>query len=87
MVDLYNRNFNKWNLVDGNFKQESKKCPRCNNEVQYLLHWDNDSSVGISIFEIIKFHRYYAFKCPICPNFEAVEKEVAKAIIKGEKNA
>jgi len=83
MAGFYQRNYNKWNLVKGNFKQPSKKCPRCNNVVQYLLHWDNDSSVGIGLFEIIKFSKHYAFKCPICPNHEPVEKEVAKAIMKG----
>ena len=56
-------------------------CPRCNNKVEYQLVWDGEG-IGFGDFDLITTKRAYAFKCPICPNFDAISNEVAKAIMR-----
>lgn len=72
----------KWKQVKGNYLKAKQVCPRCNNEVQYSLVWDGEG-IGIAGFNLVNTKRAYAYKCPICPNFEVVSNEVAKAILKG----
>jgi hypothetical protein len=74
-------NFN-WKPVKGNYTKPKQLCPRCNNEVQYSLVWDGEG-IGFGGFNLINTRKAYAFKCPICPNYDAVTNEVAKAILKG----
>jgi len=90
IFDYYERFGLRWKLVKGNFKRPMKICPRCNNKVEYLLHWDNaDTLFALGTFEVIKLNKFYAFKCPICPNFDLLNKDSklnvkeAKNIIKG----
>lgn len=80
-VNLYRYHAN-WKEVKGSHKREKQICPRCNNEVQYALVTDGDG-FGFPGIWTYKYSKYYAFKCPICPNYEDVTNEVAKAIIKG----
>jgi len=72
----------EWKKVRGSYKKEKQKCSRCNNIVQYELSYDGNE-FGFPGLLSYKFSKVYAYKCPICPNFEAVENEVAKAIMKG----
>jgi hypothetical protein len=71
-----------WKNVKGNLKSPLKLCPRCGNNVCYQLVFDGDG-YGFPGLWTFKYNKIYAFKCPICPNYELVEKELAKAIIKG----
>jgi hypothetical protein len=77
-----NRLNNEWKAVKGNFTKEETVCPRCNNRVAYILSYDADG-FGMPGILTFKYNKHYAYKCPICPNFEAVSTEVAKAIING----
>lgn len=72
----------EWKPVKGDFKKAKHVCPRCNNDVSYFLAWDAEG-IGIGGFNLINTKKVYAYKCPICPNFEPVLNEVAKAILKG----
>lgn len=72
----------KWKRVRGGYLRESQMCPRCNNVVRFELVWDSDG-VGIGSFFLIYFKKIYAYKCPICPNFELVSNELVKAIKRG----
>ena len=76
------RYYNKWRFVKGNHIKDFGTCARCNNHKPYQLVYDANEAglIGILTF---KYNRIYAFKCPICPNFELIEDELAKAIIKG----
>lgn len=72
-----------WKPVKGGlYTKEKQVCPRCNNKVDYVLSWDGEG-IGIAGFNLFNTKKVYAFKCPICPHFEQVSNEVAKAIIKG----
>lgn len=77
-----NRFHFKWKPVKGDFKMAEKYCPRCNNRVQYFLAYDGDG-IGFPGIWTYTYSKHYAYKCPICPNFEEISNEVAKAIIKG----
>ncbi len=80
-TNLYRYSSN-WKEVKGGFKKEKQICPRCNNSVQYVLVSDGDG-IGFPGIWTYKYSKFYAYKCPICPNHEDVPNEVAKAIIKG----
>jgi hypothetical protein len=67
------RYYHLWRAVKGEHKKELKPCPRCSNNVHYYLAYD----------VVDFFFKIYAYKCPICPNFEPIPKELATAIIKG----
>jgi len=58
-------------------------CPRCNNDVEYFLAWDSTGGFGLFPPLMVETGKIYAYKCPICPNFDLISNEVAKAIIKG----
>ena len=81
MIIKGTRFYAEWKPVKGGFKKEQQKCPRCNNIVHYFLACDG----GFDLFSILEspYSKRYAYKCPICPNFEPVDDQVAKAIIKG----
>jgi hypothetical protein len=64
---------------DGIKKKEKQVCSRCNNNVQYELVWDAEG-VGFAGIQLINFKKYYAFKCPICPNIEPLTNEIVYAI-------
>ena len=70
-----------WKLVKGNFTKSKQLCSRCNNEVSYQLVWDGDG-IGMPGIWTLKYKKYYAFKCPICPQFEPVSAETVKAVMK-----
>ncbi len=72
----------EWKPVKGNYKKEKQVCARCKNEVNYFLAWDAEG-IGIGGFNLINTRKAYAYKCPVCPNFEPVLNEIAKAILKG----
>ena len=80
-MDTYIRYEFKWKPVKGNFTQEKKKCPRCHNEVKYFLAWDGEG-LGFGAWTLIHTKKAYAYKCPICPNYEPLMNEVVKAIMK-----
>lgn len=76
------RNELEWKRVRGDHQKEEQVCARCNNKVRYFLAFDGNE-VGLLGILTYKYAVHYAYKCPICPNFEEVSKEVAKAIMKG----
>lgn len=76
-INDYSANWKK--DADGIKKKEKQKCVRCNNEVNYELVWESES-IGLAGFQFINLRKFYAFKCPICPNFEPLEKELVKAL-------
>jgi len=81
-MGIYSTRYNfDWKPVKGNLRQEEITCPRCNNKVQYQLCCDGDG-IGFPGLLTYKYNKQYAYKCPICPNFEVVSKEVAKAILR-----
>ena len=69
-----------WKPVPGNVKKKPQACPRSNNQVQYFLAYDGDGW-GFPGIWTFKLKQHYAFKCPICPNFEPLAKEEAKALL------
>lgn len=75
------RNFYVWKVVGSDLIKPLCVCPRCNNKVNYILCFDCDR-----LWDIFKYNKIYAFKCPVCPNFEEISEELAKAIIKGGPN-
>lgn len=70
------RHFHKWKVVKGNFLKDLCICTRCNNNVNYILCFDSDT-----LWHVLKYNKVYAYKCPVCPNFEEISAELAKAII------
>jgi hypothetical protein len=81
-MGIYSTRYNfEWKPVKGNFRQEEITCPRCNNKVQYQLCFDGDG-FGFPGILTYKFNKQYAYKCPICPNFEVISNEVVKAILR-----
>jgi len=47
-------------------------CPRCNNTNEFVFKSGSHGSG----------HKFYGFKCPICPHYEDVDDNVAKALMK-----
>lgn len=76
------RNHLDWKSVKGDFQREPSICARCGNEVSYRLVYDADE-IGYLGLLTLKHNKRYAFKCPICPQYEEVAEVVAKNIIKG----
>jgi transcription elongation factor Elf1 len=66
-----------WKKVAGNHEKKNYICPRCKNKVNYILCVDSDS-----LWSVIKYNRIYAYTCPICPNYDEISEQHAKAIIK-----
>lgn len=85
MIRRYRSNF-EWKRVKGNSATKRKQCLRCHNEVDYFLAWDG-AEFGLLGILTFKHSKIYSYKCPICPEFETIDNEVAKAIIKSNKNA
>lgn len=82
-MGIYSNRYNlEWKKVKGNFTKETQVCPRCKNTVRYELVSDGDE-IGLLGILTYKYAKFYAYKCPICPNYEPLSKEVAKAIMKG----
>lgn len=81
-----NRTHWNWTPVAGDIKKPQHICPRCKNAVQYFLAYDGDS-YGLLGFLKIKSKQFYSYKCPICPNYESIDKNEAKFIIESNKNA
>jgi hypothetical protein len=82
-MGIYSTRYNfEWKKVKGNFEKEEQICPRCKNNVKYSLCFDGDE-IGLLGVLTYKYSKKYVYKCPICPNFEEVSNELAKAIIKG----
>lgn len=71
-----------WHQARVPYQGEPITCPRCHNETRYVLVWDADE-FGFPGLLAFKYNKRYALKCPICPNFELLSKEVATAILKG----
>lgn len=83
VMGIYKERYNnEWRAVKGDFKKEACICPRCRNKVEYTLCYDGDG-IGFPGFLTLKYNKIYAYKCPICPNYEDVSPELAKAIING----
>ena len=72
-----------WKAVKGDIPKKSMVCPRCNNQVDYFLAWDGEG-VGIGNL-ILATNKAYVYKCPICPNYEEISQQFAKALIKDSK--
>ncbi len=72
------RNNHIWKKVAGNYEKKDCVCPRCKNKVNYILCFDFDS-----LWSVFKYNHIYAYKCPICPNYDEISEQLAKAIIKG----
>lgn len=68
--------------MKGGHQKDYGVCPRCNNNKPYKLVYDA-SEYGLVGILTFKYNKMYAFKCPVCPNFEYISKELAQAIIKG----
>ena len=66
----------KWNKAKGNHLRAEETCPRCKNRVQYFLAYACDSTF------FVEHNKQYAFKCPICPNFNEISKELANSIMR-----
>jgi hypothetical protein len=80
---IYTNSYNpNWKKVSGNYKKELEKCTRCGNNVQYEMCFESEG-VGFGNAVLFATKKYYAYKCPICPNFEPIPSELAKAIMKG----
>ena len=71
-----------WKKVSGNFKKDSETCPRCNNTVNFELCYESEG-LGFGSAVLFATKKYYVYKCPICPHFEPLPTELAKAIMKG----
>lgn len=67
----------QWKKAKGNRLGAEETCPRCRNRVHYFLAYVCDSIL------FVEHNKHYAFKCPICPNFEQISKELANAIMRG----
>ena len=63
-----------WTPVRRNLEKSSQVCPRCNNQVKYFLAFDGEAWGFLGVWTF-KRKQHYAFKCPICPNFEPVAKQ------------
>ena len=73
-----------WQSVKGGrFQKDTQVCPRCNNQVRYVLVSSGGYGFTLATLFDQPSDKCYAFKCPICPNTETVSPETAKAIIKG----
>jgi len=82
MINIY-RSRHDWKPVNGGSRTKAVLCPRCKNEVEYYLAWDG-TGWGVPGIFTIAITKVYAFKCPICPCYEELSAEVAKAIVKGD---
>lgn len=83
-IYITRQNFEWKEEKNGIEKSELQDCPRCKNKVRYRLAWDSEG-IGIAGFNVINTKKVYAYKCPICPHFEPLDREVAKAIIERSK--
>lgn len=75
------RFYELWRQVSHGYPRKKQVCPRCGNEVEYVLVMDY-SEFGLFWPLAIKYNKHYAYKCPICPNYDLIPNELAKAIIK-----
>ena len=73
----------KWKKVKGNQSSKRKICPRCKNDVEYFFAWDSEEFGFLGLLTF-KHSKKYSFKCPICPEYELLSDEAAKAIIKSK---
>jgi ribosomal protein S27AE len=73
----------EWKKVKGNIPTKKLLCPRCNNSVEYFLAWDGDT-IGWGKLSL-PTSKAYVYKCPICPQYEVISQELAKALIKESK--
>ena len=74
------RNYPVFFKVKGDITETEKICTRCDNKVAYELVYIADG-VGFPGIWTLKYNKHYFYKCPICPNYDPVDKEVAKALI------
>lgn len=72
----------EWKDVKGDHTKDYGSCPRCNNNIPFKLVYEGDG-IGFPGIWTIKYNKFYAFKCQICPHFVEIPTEVAKAIMKG----
>ena len=72
----------QWKNVNGGYEKDYGVCPRCNNHKPYKLA-DDASTFILAGIPVFKYDKTYSFKCTVCPNFEYISNELAKAIIKG----
>jgi len=72
-----------WKPVKGNIPTKPITCPRCNNQVDYFLAWDGEG-FGFGNLTLVT-NKAYVYKCPICPNYEEVSQQLAKALIKNSQ--
>ena len=82
MINRQYNNFYAWKDAKGARVKDFGVCPRCQNSKPYKLVYDSNE-YGFPGLLSFKYNKKYAFKCPICPNFELISNELAKAIIKG----
>ena len=80
MIRIYKETYN-WKPVKGSLPTKTTLCPRCNNQTEYFLAWDANEFGFPGIFTVAT-SKLYAYKCPICPAYEKLSVEIAKAIIK-----
>jgi len=69
----------KWKVVE-NARTVTKICPRCNNNVDFVLVYDK---TGIGFFDkmLITTKTHYALHCPICLYYDDILKSVCKNLI------
>lgn len=73
-----------WRPVAGDIRRVTQLCPRCRNSVEYFLAYDGEG-YGLPGLLTFNLKQHYAFKCPICPNFEYLANEEARSIIRRAK--
>ncbi len=71
-----------WRPVKGHNLTKHTTCSRCNNEVDFFLAWDGNS-LGIGGISLFTLNKIYVYKCPICPNYEEISQQYAKALMQG----
>jgi ribosomal protein S27AE len=76
---VYNNTYN-WKPVEKVVQTKRMLCPRCHNAAEFFLAWDGNG-IGIPGLFTFATSKVYAYKCPICPAYEEVSAQVAKAIM------
>jgi hypothetical protein len=82
-MSVYSQRFNwDWKLVPSVKRGAISTCPRCNNNVDYVLAYDGDG-IGFPGLLTYKRKQFFCFKCPICPHFEPITKEQGLSLLNG----
>lgn len=69
----------QWKSI-ANSKRVNKRCPRCNNIVDFELVFDVEGLGIESTIFFLKTKKFYAIHCPICVHYEVVSKKAANEL-------